>query len=413
MLLIMKIFLLLFVLVTSTFILTAQNKTNVLFIGNSITYFNDMPQTFKNIANSKGDSTDVTVYAPGGTGFINHVNDANVYDLFRQGNWDFVILQPGSNESPGYSEPISQTLLRAKTLKDSIQLYNPCAKILFYEISYGVWGNTPDNMNTYNATMDLIRGNMEYLADSTDLSFVPAGEAMRTEWNNNNSTLLWGSAGDIHPNAKGSYIIACSFYSSIFHKPSLGTNVRNTLSPTVALAYQKLADSIVLNNLSNWRIDTNKTITDFTYSVNLSQVNFINLCSNVDSVKWDFGDGNISDLLNISHTYLQDGLYHVTLTSYKGSCVNTKTVSIEIIFMSVNILRKNNTKLYPNPFKNIIIMEGDIENTINIYNILGQDFTSLISIKNTELGIEINTSKLPKGIYVIKNESFSKVVERI
>ncbi len=79
-----------------------------------------MPQTFESIANSKGDPTEVTVYAPGGTGFINHVIDQNVYNLFHAGSWDYVVLQPGSNESPGYSEPIDATLSRAKTLKDFI-----------------------------------------------------------------------------------------------------------------------------------------------------------------------------------------------------------------------------------------------------------------------------------------------------
>jgi len=62
----------------------AQDTTKVLFIGNSITYFNNMPQTFESIANSKGDPTEVTIYAPGGTGFINHVNDPNVFNYFQQ-----------------------------------------------------------------------------------------------------------------------------------------------------------------------------------------------------------------------------------------------------------------------------------------------------------------------------------------
>lgn len=65
------------ILLTISFILligfnsNAQNIKNILFIGNSITYFNNMPQTFESIANDKGDAASVTVYAPGGTGFIN------------------------------------------------------------------------------------------------------------------------------------------------------------------------------------------------------------------------------------------------------------------------------------------------------------------------------------------------------
>lgn len=262
----------------------AQDSTRVLFIGNSITYFNDMPQTFKNIANSLGDETSVTMYAPGGTGFVNHVADPAVYNLFRQGNWDYIVLQPGSNESPGYSAPINETLERARTLIDSIYTYNPCADVLFYEISYGVWGNTPNNLATYNNTMSLIKDNLEILADSTKSFFAPVGEGFRTKWNKNQTEMLWNSNGDIHPNAKGSYIAACTFYSTIFQKPSHGSPVISTLSAQNADSIQLLCDSIVLNHLPLWRINLFEQTTDFSYAVTGGTADFMDLSTNVDSV---------------------------------------------------------------------------------------------------------------------------------
>lgn len=206
----------LLILLSYTFSLKAQDTTKVLFIGNSLTLFNNMPNTFEAIANSKGYNTEVTVYAPGGTGFIDHVNDPNVYNYFQQGSWDYVVLQPGASESLGYSEPIQTTLNRARVLKDSILQYNPCAKILYYEISWRAYGSTPTQFYDFNDTMDIIRANFEYLSDSTELFFAPAGETIRTIWNNDQTTMLWGGIGDLHPNAKGSYIIACTFYASIF-----------------------------------------------------------------------------------------------------------------------------------------------------------------------------------------------------
>jgi len=47
-----KINLLIFIL-TNIYIVNAQDTTKVLFIGNSITYYNNMPQTFEAIANDK------------------------------------------------------------------------------------------------------------------------------------------------------------------------------------------------------------------------------------------------------------------------------------------------------------------------------------------------------------------------
>ncbi len=389
-----------------------QDKTRVLFIGNSITYFNNMPQTFEAIANSKKDYTDVTVYAPGGTGFIHHVNDPNVYEYFRKGNWDYVVLQPGSNESPGYSEPIEATLSRAKILKDSIQAYNPCAKTLYYEISYGVWGSTASDLVTYNNTMDLIRANIEYLSDSTSLFFAPAGEAVRIAWNADQTTMLWGSTGDIHPNAKGSYIIACTFYASIFKKPSLGTDVIHTLTQQEAEKYQLLADTTVLNHLSNWRINTYNQYTNFEYVKNQLSVDFMSTSQHVDALFWDFGDGHTSENVSeISHTYENAGNYNVTLTSYKGECSETirKTTHVE----PIEIEDVNNTTsfhIYPNPFTNKIIIEHYTTTDISIYDVLGKDFTPSISINRNNSGIEIQTQKLPKGLYLLKTPSFVKVL---
>ncbi len=410
----MKKLLFLFIILINSIIVYAQDTTNVLFIGNSITYFNNMPQTFEDMANDRGDATSVTVYAPGGTGFINHVNDPNVYNKFRQGIWDFVVLQPGSNESPGYSETREQTLMRLKILKDSIMKYNPCAKILLYEISYGVWGNTAANLMTYNNTMDLIRSNCEYWADSTQIFFAPAGESIRTAWNNDSSNMLWVGTGNVHPNAKGSYIIACSLYAAIYQKNSTGTSVISSLTQSEASEYQQLADSIVLNHLSDWRINTYYQFTDFTYDINEQTVSFNSISQNIDSLIWHFGDNTTSVTPITNHTYGQAGAYTVLLTTYKETCIETVSKEININATGTQvILAPFSPLVYPNPFTNRLYIKvtdtGSIEN-IRIYNLMGQDCTNLVLINANNSNIEINTSKLPGGGYIIMANEFAAKV---
>lgn len=365
-----------------------------------------MPQTFESIANSKGDPTSVTMYTPGGTGFINHVNDPNVYNHFQAGNWDYVVLQPGSNESPGYSEPIDATLSRARILKDSILFYNPCTKILYYEISYGVWGNTPANLDTYNTTMDLIRANLEYLSDSTELFFAPAGESIRTAWNTDQTTMLWGGNGDIHPNAKGSYIIACSFYASIFQKPSFGTSEISSLTALEASNYQELADTTVLNHLSDWRINTYNQFTDFDNVVNQSTVDFTSTSQNIDSLTWDFGDGNTSNTSSTTHTYAQNGSFDIVLTTYNGNCVETKTKTVTISTIELNEIHPFTTRrVFPNPFIDRITVENCKKEEILFSNLLGQDFNNVISINESSNGLEVDTRNLPKGTYILATKT--------
>ena len=403
---------LLIVILINIYIVNAQDTTHILFIGNSITYYNNMPQTFEAIANDKGDTTAVTVYAPGGTGFIHHVNDPNVYNKFRQGIWDFVVLQPGSNESPAYSETKEQTLSRLYILQDSIIKYNPCAKILLYEISYGVWGNTPEDLDTYNNTMSLILSNCQYWADSAQIFFAPAGEAIKTAWNNDTSTMLWGSTGDIHPNAKGSYIIACTFYASIFQKPSFGTTVISSLTQSEANSYQQLADTTVLNHFPDWRINTYNQFTDFDFTINKQNVEFNNLSKNIDSLLWDFGDGDTSTVINPNHLYEENGVYTVTLNTYKGVCtetvsneVNTNTIGID------DIITPENIAIYPNPFTNRILIDKRLNtDEISIFNALGQNMANNISLINHGQKTEIITTNLPRGMYVLKTKTFAKKV---
>jgi len=399
----MKAIIILLSLLTSITIF--GQTTKVLFIGNSITYFNNMPQTFADISKSHGDTVDLTVYAPGGTGFVNHVADPAVYNHFRTGNWDYVILQPGSNESPGFSFPIAITMQRARVLKDSIKKYSPCAKVLFYEISYGVWGSSPTNVNTYNTTMVRIRKNLQLLSDSTKSFFAPAGDCIKKIWNRNPNELLWGSAGDIHPNINGSYIIACSFYTSIFQRPSFGTSEISSLSQQTAVRYQHLVDSLVLDSLPKWRINTYKHKTEFSFTTNNATVNFQNMSVNIDSLRWDFGDGSSSILYNPSHTYAQTGVYDVKLTSYSYGCMQSIKNNINIVVN--NITDANNslsTKAYPNPFSDYIIIDN-IDNgikNIEIYNIIGQDFSNYITVEKLNNEFKINTTKLHNGIYFIK-----------
>lgn len=395
----MKYIILLLTTVLNFGLLVAQDTTKVLFIGNSITYFNNMPQTFEDIANSLGDTTEMTMYAPGGTGFVHHVTDPNVFSYFRQGGWDFIVLQPGSNESPGYSYPIEETLSRARILVDSIYKYNSCTKVLFYEISYGVWGNSAANLVTYNNTMDLIRANLEYLSDSTESFFAPVGEAFRASWNNDQNDMLWGGYGDIHPNAKGSYIAACVFYSSIFQKPSLGSHILGTLSEPEALSVQLLADSITLNNLPDWRINTYFQLTDFNYSINSDTVYFNNMSQNFDSVLWDFGDGFFSTEINPFHLYSSSGNYNVNLITYLHGCA--KSVSDNIIFTVSEILEiasENNFIIYPNPtnnFLNIKLKNKEDNYIFEIYNNTGQ-----LILETDRLIIDV--SEYLNGIYFLK-----------
>ncbi len=337
----------------------AAPKKKVLFIGNSITYFNDMPQVFRNIANQKGDSVDLTMYAPGGTGFQHHYIDPNVFNHFREGGWEVIVLQPGSNESVGVppTQPRPLTLQQARVLIDSARYYNPCARILFYEIGHGVHGTTAAHVAQYNTFMDHIRTTNEYLADSTGLSFAPVGETFRYVWNRDPSVLLWQAAGDIHPNYKGSYMASCVFYASIFHKPSAGNTIYNGNTAADAQYYQRVADSIVLRYPDRWRIDTSWHQARFSYTNNGLSLQLHNLSEGHDSLKWFLPGSAPQTTVDVSHTFTQAGTYSIQLVAYFGNCTDTLVQKVTLNGGGTGIDKEESrslqVQLYPNPVNHI------------------------------------------------------------
>ncbi len=393
---------LVFILLFQVYVLSAQDTTRVLFVGNSITYYNDMPFTVEAIANSKGDAAKVFMHAPGGTGFMHHVDNPALFDLIRQGSWDYVVLQPGSSESIAASATVEESLERIRLLQDSIYRYSPCAKTLFYQIPYGVWGSSPEDLETYNNTIDKILENVSYWSDSTWSFFAPAGEAIRTAWNQDQSIMFWGSTGNVHPNERGSYIIACVFYATIFQKPSLGTNVVGSLSPDDAQAYQQLADTTVLNHLPDWRINVYNQLTDFEYMLEEATVSFVSTSQYIDSLRWDFGDGYTSAQAEVTHTYTADGTYEVSLTTYQHGCKQEKTVSIEVDHLSVPAFERHKSMVYPNPFATEFVIQSYQGGDIRLFNLLGQDCTHLLSVSLHGDRVEVQAQVLPKGIYVLK-----------
>lgn len=65
----------------------------VLFIGNSHTYYNDMPQIFAEICRQAGTDTEVTMLTHGGKGWDFHINEPEIAFNIRYGHYDAVILQ--------------------------------------------------------------------------------------------------------------------------------------------------------------------------------------------------------------------------------------------------------------------------------------------------------------------------------
>ena len=76
-------------------ILFSQIEKQVLFIGNSYTYMNGLPELINQIAISKGNSLIYESHTPGGSTLIQHASNSNVQSLLNATEWDLSYLSNG------------------------------------------------------------------------------------------------------------------------------------------------------------------------------------------------------------------------------------------------------------------------------------------------------------------------------
>jgi len=393
----MKVLLLFPILLFMQLTTFAQTAENVFFLGNSLTYYNDMPHVFGQISNDKGRNVNVKMYAPGGTGFVNHVNDNALYDSIRNNQFDIVIMQPGTSESGGASYTVNVTAQRGLVIMDSIKKYSPCAKFFLYEISNGVI--SANDYPTYFTTQTRIKDSLSLLSELMQVPLIPAGECFRNHYEATPDLLLHNSYGDVHPNLNGSYLVACSAFAAIYRDSVEGTTVNAGIAQQTAEYLQGIADDIVLSSLSLWNLDEYNPFAEFDLAQNGDEITLTNLSQNYDSVTWDFGDGMTSNLENPVHSFSANGVYQVTLTIFADDC--EYTVSQEVTVSGLGIVDNEISKLiYPNPTYGIlkVVNDGTMDQ-IHILNANGM----IVRVFEPLPGInQFDVSELAAGYYWIE-----------
>ncbi len=387
----------------SFFRVFAQQK--VLFIGNSLTFYNDMPTLFENIAEMAGKDVEIVQHTPGGTGFIDHEANNQVYNLFASQQWDVVVLQPGSSESGGLSSTADQTIVRGKRLMDSIRVYSPCAKIVLYEISNGVAAdnNGDPNYEHYFATQTKIRDTVTKIATGMEIPMVPAGECFRAYYEKNQDLLLHGHCNDVHPNLNGSYLVACAIFNTVYEQPVSGCEFYGNVETQIARYLQNISDSIVLTDVSQWFIDAYNLHADFFVTVDKMSVQLENNSQNYDSLSWNINNEFFSNELSLNYTFATAGEKSICLNAYKNGCKQSicKDVNIQQNAIFEAVCPK--LKIIPNPVENWLALSGKIDGE---YSVCIYDFTGKIIMKNDNLENDvIDVSFLKSGIYVLVAES--------
>ena len=174
---------------------------HVLFIGNSLTYVNDLPGTVSRIASSGNKRVICESVAMPGYALIDHLDGgSNAVEVIRRGGWDYVVLQQGPS-----SLPESRVILVDGALRFDKEIRAVGARTALYM----VW---PDKSRF--AFFEDVRLNYKFAADTVGGLFLPAGEAWLTAWKFDSTLALYGP-DDFHPSPLGTFLAGLVIFEGI------------------------------------------------------------------------------------------------------------------------------------------------------------------------------------------------------
>lgn len=404
-----KHFYILLALILFTQITKAQDDATVLFIGNSYTYYNDMPDILSDIATSLGNNINNVSQTTGGATFSGHVGNTATFNAINSQTWDYVVLQ-GQSQEPSFpsGQVNTQSLPYAMQLADSAHATSTCAQVMYY-MTWGRENGDPqwDSINTFDKMNERLRRAYLRFADSTNASVSPVGVAWKYVRDNHPNIDLYTADGS-HPTYAGSYLAACTFYASIFHSSPVGSTFTGSLSANRALKLQQAASICVLDSIETWSLQHHDSLSAVNFSFDIDSLNltvsFNENIAYVDSVLWDFGDGNTSAASNPIHSYSDAGEYTVELIGYSPCSGDTsiQNILIEIPFGGIEELQGNANytfkKISDNTYNLSGLHQKSIEQ-IEVIDMMGRSIKTNLNVLNMH---SVNIEFANKGQLIIR-----------
>lgn len=228
-----------------------SNCTQVLFLGNSYTFVNDLPQMFASLAKAGGHRVEVDMAAEGGMTLADHAKSQTTVDKIKSSKWDFVVLQEQSQIPAVMEVRNAQMYPPARTLVSLIRENG--AEPVFY-MTWGYRNGWPDSgLTSYESMQQGLYDGYMSIVHELKTRVAPVGVAWAEAHKKNPQVNLWQDDGS-HPAVQGTYLTVCVFYATIFGESPEGLSYRGDLSKDEAQWLQKIAADAVLQDKSRWNI---------------------------------------------------------------------------------------------------------------------------------------------------------------
>ena len=216
----------------------SPDALNILFVGNSLTYANDLPGMVAALVDSAGlGPVVVASVAFPDFGLQDHWAQGDARRQLERQGWDFVVMQQGPSATEG----------RPSLLEYAERFAVPIRAAQGVPALYMVW---PASTRSFD--WDGVRDSYQMAADRAGGIFLPAGEAWRAAWERD-ATLALYSADGFHPSPLGTYLAALVVVERLTGRSALGLareirtreGTRISVPAGAALLLQEAAHEVV------------------------------------------------------------------------------------------------------------------------------------------------------------------------
>jgi hypothetical protein len=181
-------------------------QINILFVGNSLTYSNDLPGLLEKLAKADGMKIRTQTIAFPNYALEDHWNETSVSEALKKTKFTYVIFQQGPSAMPASRTNLIEYALKFGAL---------CKANNTKQCMYMVWPSGDRSFDfenvikSYSIAADTVRG----LA-------LPVGRAWKKLLDERKDFPLY-SADGFHPTIHGSFLAALVIYATLFDKSDL------------------------------------------------------------------------------------------------------------------------------------------------------------------------------------------------
>lgn len=311
----------------------SEEKYRILFIGNSHTYYNNMPEMFKGLAIADGKDCEVTSITSKGYKLSefadeNDVYGKQVYDALTTSSWDYVVVQENREVLVEKPDKTEKAVDKLHSL-----IKNTGAKMVMYATQPNNIGSTfkVNSASLYLTDLQieqiLTRNNFK-IANEYDCPVAASGTNFMRVMHDYPEIPMYIS-DNLHPTVEGSYMAACTIYHTVFNQSPYGNaflpqseydtdNLLSAMSVENALILQQIADGRLTINQHYVEINKGQS-SKLLAMFEVSEDNHT-LSEYKNSILWDSTDltGVSINRLTGEFTALKTGKYQVMATMDNG-----------------------------------------------------------------------------------------------